>query len=132
MFPTLDRLMNITCEDFRDCKVGFRDKYLVEIIKSINNKELDINKIYNMNSTDAMDYLMKFKGIGMKVASCILLFAYHKFDVFPIDTWVKKFMLSDYGIEGEERIRKYAKETYKEYCGLAIQYMFNGKRNKDM
>ena len=41
-------------------------------------------------------------------------------------------MLSDYGFEGEENIRKYARDTYKEYSGLAIQYMFNGKRNKDV
>ena len=132
LFPSIDKLLEITCDDFRECKVGFRDKYLVEIIKSIKSKELNVNNIYNMETEDAMEYLTKFKGIGMKVASCILLFAYHKFDVFPIDTWVKKFMLSDYGIEGEDNIRKFAKDTYKEYSGLAIQYMFNGKRNKDL
>ena len=84
-----------------------------------------------MDSSDAINYLISFKGIGMKVASCILLFAYQRFDVYPVDTWVKKFMLEDYGIEGEANIRKFASETYKEYCGLAIQYMFNSKRNKD-
>jgi len=130
LFPSIDKLLNISINDFRECKVGFRDKYLVNIIKSINNKELDINSINDMNSEDAMKYLISFKGIGMKVASCILLFAYQKFDVFPIDTWVKKFMLDEYGIEGEDNIRTFAKETYKEYSGLAIQYMFNVKRNK--
>lgn len=131
LFPKLEKLVNINEEEFRECKVGFRDKYLVGIIKAINNKELDIDKIYSMNSSDAINYLISFKGIGMKVASCILLFAYQRFDVYPVDTWVKKFMLEDYGIEGEANIRKFASETYKEYCGLAIQYMFNSKRNKD-
>lgn len=131
LFPSLEKLVNITEEEFRECKVGFRDKYLVGIIKSISSGELDIEKIYEMSSNDAINYLMNFKGIGMKVASCILLFAYQKFDVYPVDTWVKKFMLDNYGIEGEVNIRKYASETYGEYSGLAIQYMFNGKRNKD-
>lgn len=131
LFPKLEKLVNITEEEFRECKVGFRDKYLIGIIKDINNKELDIDKIYEMDSSDAINYLISFKGIGMKVASCILLFAYQRFDVYPVDTWVKKFMLEDYGIEGEANIRKFAGETYKEYCGLAIQYMFNSKRNKD-
>jgi len=130
LFPTLDKLSIITMEEFRECKVGFRDKYLVDIIKSIVNKELDINKIYEMNSIDALKYLMNFKGIGMKVASCILLFAYQKFDVYPIDTWVKQYMESEYGIIGEDNIRKHAESTYGEYSGLAIQYMFNSKRNK--
>ena len=130
LFPSLEKLSKISLEDFRLCKVGFRDKYLVSIIKKIVNNGLDINNIYNMNSSDALDYLMKNKGIGMKVASCILLFAYQKFDVYPVDTWVKKYMETEYGIVGENNIRKYASLTYKEYSGLAIQYMFNNKRNK--
>lgn len=131
LFPSIDKLKTLSTLDFRNCKVGFRDKYLYEIMRNIENNILDINSIYNMNSEDALKYLITFKGIGNKVASCILLFAYQKFDVYPIDTWVKKFMKEDYNIEGEQNIKKFTYNTYKEYSGLAIQYMFNYKRNKD-
>lgn len=130
LFPSLEKLMTLSQDDFRKCKVGFRDKYLYEIINNIKSNNLDLEKIYNMNSDDARNYLMSFKGIGNKVASCILLFAYQKFDVYPIDTWVKKFMKEDYNIEGENNIRDFTYNTYKEYSGIAIQYMFNYKRNK--
>lgn len=130
LFPSYDELKNLSVSDYRNYKVGFRDKYLYEIVKSINDSKLDINKIYDMKSEDALDYLMTFKGVGPKVASCILLFAYQKFDVYPTDTWVKKFMKDDYNIEGEASIRKYTKSVYGKYSGLAIQYMFNFKRNK--
>ena len=130
LFPSIDKLKTLTISDFRNCKVGFRDKYLYEIMRSIENNLLDIESIYNMNSEDSLKYLVSFKGIGNKVASCILLFAYQKFDVYPIDTWVKKFMKEDYNIEGEQNIKKFTYDTYKEYSGLAIQYMFNYKRNK--
>jgi len=130
LFPSIDKLKTLTITDFRNCKVGFRDKYLYEIMRSIENNLLDIESIYNMNSEDSLKYLIGFKGIGNKVASCILLFAYQKFDVYPIDTWVKKFMKEDYNIEGEQNIKKFTYDTYKEYSGLAIQYMFNYKRNK--
>ena len=129
LFPSIDKLSELNVSDFRECKVGFRDKYLYEIVKSIKDNTLDIDSIYNMNSTEALKYLTNFKGIGNKVASCILLFAYQKFDVYPIDTWVKKFMQDEYGIIGEENIKEYTKNKYKEYSGLAIQYMFNYKRN---
>lgn len=129
LFPTIDEFKKLSVNDYRNCKVGFRDKYLYEVVNKINNGELDLNKIYSMESIDALNYLMSFKGIGMKVASCILLFAYQKFDVFPIDTWVKKFMKDDYNIEGEKNIRDFAYKKYNEYSGLAIQYMFNYKRN---
>lgn len=130
LFPSLEKLSSLSISDFRNCKVGFRDKYLYEIVNSINNSELNLEKIYDMTGDEALNYLIGFKGIGMKVASCILLFAYQKFDVYPIDTWVKKYMKEDYNIEGEKNIREFTLKTYKEYSGLAIQYMFNYKRNK--
>ena len=130
LFPSIEKLSNLSVEDFRSCKVGFRDKYLFEIIECINNKELELDKIYDMTGDEALKYLVGFKGIGMKVASCILLFAYQKFDVYPVDTWVKKFMKEDYNIEGEQKIREFTNKTYGKYSGLAIQYMFNYKRNK--
>ena len=130
LFPSYERLKDVSMMDYRMCKVGFRDKYIYEIVQNINNGTFDIDSIYNLSSEDSLNYLISFKGIGNKVASCILLFAYQKFDVYPIDTWVKKFMLDDYNIEGEKNIREFTKNTYKEYSGLAIQYMFNYKRNK--
>ena len=130
LFPSYQDLKAIKEEEYRECKVGFRDKYLLGIVESINNKTLDLDKIYDMTSDEALNYLMSFKGIGNKVASCILLFAYQKFDVYPIDTWVKKFMKDDYNIEGLKEIKEFTVKTYKEYSGLAIQYMFNYKRNK--
>lgn len=129
LFPDIDTLKNLSIEDFRKCKVGFRDKYLYGILENICNNNLNLDIIYTMNSEEAMKYLIKNKGIGMKVASCILLFAYQKFDVFPIDTWVKKYMKDKYNIEDEKNIREFTYNKYKEYSGLAIQYMFNYKRN---
>ena len=84
-----------------------------------------------MNTNDALAYLMNNKGIGEKVASCILLFRYARFDVFPIDTWIKKYMLENYNIKTIKGIKKYSIDHYGENCGLVLQYMFNAKRNKN-
>ena len=84
---------------------------------------------YKLDTKKAMDKLMENIGIGPKVAACILLFAYQKYDVFPVDTWVKKIMEKDYGIKGETNIRAFAKEKYGKYSGIAIQYLFNYSRN---
>lgn len=129
LFPSLDNLKKITKEDFRNMKTGFRDEYLYTFIKRLSDKEYDLDLIDNMNSEKAMKYLMSNKGIGEKVASCILLFSYSRFDVFPIDTWVKKYMKETYNIEGVNNIKKFTNEKYKDYTGLVIQYMFHYKRN---
>ena len=127
LFPSLDKLKKLSKKDFRDCKVGFRDEYLYSIV----NSDIDLDSINNMDSNTALNYLMSYKGIGPKVASCILLFAYKRLDVYPVDTWVKKYMKDTYNIEGEKNIRKFTSDRYKEYSGLVIQYMFNYKRNNN-
>ena len=72
LFPNEEKLKNVSIEDYRNLKTGFRDKYLYEFVQKVNNKEFDLKKINDMNSIDALDYLMSNKGIGEKVASCIL------------------------------------------------------------
>lgn len=131
LFPTQKQLSKCTIDELRNLKTGFRDKYIYEFVNKVNNNEIDLDEIDNMNSETAMKYLMNNKGIGEKVASCILLFAYSRLDVFPIDTWVKKYMKDEYNIESVDNIRKFTKDKYKDYSGLAIQYMFHYKRNKE-
>ena len=130
LFPSIDELKNASVSDFRSCKAGFRDKYLYEFIDKINSGSFDLNLIDSMNSSDALEYLMSNKGIGEKVASCILLFGYHRFDVFPIDTWVKKYMKDKYNLDKITDIRKFMFDKYSDNCGLAIQYIFHYNRNK--
>ena len=130
LFPSLDEISSCDIETLRNCKTGFRDKYIYEFVQKLIDREFDIDSIDNMDSIDALNYLKTLNGVGDKVASCILLFAYHRFDVFPIDTWVKKYMKEKYNIEGIDKIQKFVKNKYGNYSGLAIQYMFHYKRNK--
>ncbi len=127
LFPIYDQLKDLKATDYREFGVGFRDKYIYEFIN--NYKKLkDIN---SLSTEDALKELMKIKGIGLKVASCILLFGYKRLDTFPIDTWVKQNISINYGIKDDQKtIEKFARERYKEYSGLAIQYMFHSQRNK--
>lgn len=129
LFPQYKDLKDVSIEDFRECKVGFRDKYLKSMVDKLNNDEINLDEFYKLDTKEALNKLMENVGIGPKVASCILLFAYQKYDVFPIDTWVKKVMKNDYGIEGETKIREFATRTYGKYSGIAIQYLFNYGRN---
>ena len=130
LFPRYKDLKDLSVEAFRNCKVGFRDKYLKSMVDKLNNNEINLDEFYSVDTKEALDKFMENVGIGPKVASCILLFAYQKYDVFPIDTWVKKVMKNDYEIEGEKNIRDFATKTYGKYSGIAIQYLFNYGRNK--
>ncbi len=127
LFPTYEKLKNLKVEDFTSLKVGFRDKYLYDFI----NKYESLKDLDNLSTSDALKELMNVKGIGMKVASCILLFGYKRLDTFPIDTWVKHNISENYNIKNDQKsIEKFAREMYGDYSGLAIQYMFHSERNK--
>lgn len=130
LFPPINKLINLSKEEFKEYKVGFRDIYLCSTIKRINDNLCNLNEIENMSSDEAIKYLMLNKGIGLKVASCILLFSYHRFDVFPIDTWVLKYCKENFGLNNKNQISEYFNSKYKQYCGIAIQYIFNYNRNK--
>ena len=126
LFPKYEKLKKLNTNDFRELGVGFRDKYLKDFI----DKYETLENINNLSTEDALKELMKVKGIGLKVASCILLFGYKRKDVFPIDTWVKQNIAENYNIKNDMKsIEKFAKEKYDKYSGLAIQYLFHSQRN---
>lgn len=132
LFPTLKKLKRLSYKQYRDCGVGFRDKYIKDaVIYAYKNPEFLV-KLSRYKSDKALNELLKLTGIGVKVASCILLFGYGKLDVFPIDTWVKKNMEYNYPeVKNDiKNISEFTKCKYGEYSGLAIQYMFNAERNK--
>lgn len=126
LFPTHEELKNITSEELRSLGVGFRDKYILDFLGKYDElKGIDI-----LSTNEALDELMKVKGIGLKVASCILLFGYSRFDVYPIDTWVKQFISNKYNIKNDQKaIEKFTKEKFNELSGVAIQYMYHSERN---
>ena len=123
-FPTLQKLKEIPMEFFRSIGAGYRDKYLYETIQSIDCKIID--DISNMPTDLARRELMKFKGVGRKVADCILLFGFGKTDVFPTDTWILKCYKSLFGVDLDDAIKISNKfvERYKVLSGYAQQYLF--------
>lgn len=131
LFPTYAQIKNITLEELRLSGVGFRDKYIINALNVIKDNPNFLSELDNMETVNALNELMKIKGIGKKVASCILLFGYGRFDVFPIDTWVRKYVSKIIGIKDDINvISEYMSSKYGKYSGLVIQYFYNFERNK--
>ena len=135
-FPTVEELSKATIEDLRSLGLGFRDVRVYETTRKILNKEVDLEKLHKEADTQKVrDILLTLDGVGPKVADCILLFSTLKrFDVFPIDVWVRRVMNELY-IKNEDEtkvnkkeIEKLAKEKYGALEGLAQQYLFYWKR----
>ena len=135
-FPTLDQLKNVSVEEFRNLGAGFRDRRLYETIHMLLDGTVNISGLYVEKDTQKVrDELLKLSGVGPKVADCILLFSdLKRFDVFPIDVWVRRVMNELYIKNPDEtkvnkkQIEKIAKEKFGALEGLAQQYLFYWKR----
>ena len=131
-FPTPEQLKDVTVEDYRKLGLGFRDIRLYETTQMILNKDIDLEKLKNNpNTIEVREELLKLSGVGPKVADCILLFSTLKrFEVFPIDVWVRRVMNDLYIKQEDEtkvskkQIEKIAEEKFGNLAGLAQQYLF--------
>ena len=109
---------------------------ILEALKQVLNKEVDLKELENEKDTEKVrETLLTLPGVGPKVADCILLFSTLKrFEVFPIDVWVRRVMNDLYIKNPDEtkvnkrEIEKLAKEKYGDLAGLAQQYLFYWKR----
>lgn len=92
-FPTREQLLKASVEDFKSLGLGYRAQYLYNLIRQLENFDYDF--ITNNSSEKCLPILLKLSGVGPKIADCILLFGFHKADVFPVDTWIIK-VYNDY------------------------------------
>lgn len=127
-FPTPEAMASKDADYYAALGAGYRAPYLSETARAVA-EGFDLEKPLYMSGEEANKYLCTLKGVGPKVADCILLFAYHKSDVFPVDTWIRKVYADMTGKEATNKeIRKYLISTYGNLSGYAQQYLFFNKR----
>lgn len=131
LFPTPDELRDVTIDEFRECGVGFRDKYIYKTVEKINNKEIDLEQMQKLDTEKLKAALLSLMGVGPKVADCILLFSCARQEVFPIDVWVQRIMRRLYYNNEEvskNEILRYARENFGENAGIIQQHLFYNVR----
>jgi len=123
-FPEPEQLASLSKADLVECGCGYRAPYIEETTGEIA-EGYDLDSIRNLPYVRAKKELMHFKGVGPKVADCVLLFAFSKTDAFPADVWIKRVMSSLYSFSGNDReIYEFAKKRFGECSGIAQQYLF--------
>lgn len=133
-FPDIEALEKITEEDFREMKTGFRAPYLRDAVCRLGDGRISKDSMKGLSEVETRKKLMEIKGVGEKVANCVMLFSLGFRDAFPIDVWIKRIMENLY-FDGKdtskEEIQEFASKLYGEYGGYAQQYLFCfGRDNK--
>lgn len=132
-FPTPEELANVTVQDFRNLGLGFRDVRVYETVQKTLRKDIDLEQLEKEKDAETLrNKLLEIPGVGPKVADCIMLFSLKKYEVFPVDVWVRRVISELYFENVEQKpqtIQKFAKEQYGNLAGLAQQYLFYWRRD---
>lgn len=147
-FPTPEQLKNATLEDIQETGASFRSKYIIDTIYNINMaleakksgnltdelKRYDLDYIMSLPTDECHVALQAFKGVGAKVADCIMLFSMGKKSAFPVDVWIKRAMIHFYVAPDVSlnKIRVFGREKFGELSGLAQQYLFYYARENNI
>ena len=131
-FPTLQQLSKATVTDFNLLGAGYRSEYLIETIKLLQTEEFSIKNLKSLTTKELKKKLLMLKGVGPKVADCIMLFGFSRTDVFPVDTWIRKFyyMFEDKKLS-DEKISTYFVNKFEALSGYIQQYVYNFMINKN-
>jgi len=116
------------------CKLGYRQPFVFRTACDIHNREAWEQTVSALPYEEARKELMKRTGIGPKAADCIILFAFGKYEAFPVDVWIRRIMQEHYPVPLDsgkaltkkeyDSIRNFGREYFGEYCGYAQEYLF--------
>ncbi len=128
-FPTPARLAEATERELRECKLGFRAKSLLASAVAVASGRFDLKTLAHEATPVARDRLCSLPGVGRKVANCVLLFAYERLDVVPVDIWIARVLHAMHKrstslIELEE----FSNRQFGRYAGYIQQYLFHHAR----
>lgn len=131
-FPTPRALAQAGLCDMASCRMGFRAPNVRSAAVMIADGEFDLYSIKNLSYEEGREELVKIRGVGNKIADCVLLFAFGKLESFPVDTHIEQIMERYYSenlkdvtkSKKRDAIADSARRYFGKYCGYAQEYLY--------
>lgn len=119
-FPQPEALLAAGERGLRACGVGYRAPYLLDAARRVLDGRTDLVAMAALPDGGLLEQLLQIHGVGVKVASCVMLFGYHRLSAAPVDVWIRRVIEEDYG--GRSPF-----PGYGERAGIFQQYLFYGR-----
>jgi len=131
-FPSPNALARATERELRKCGLGYRAKNLLATAKRVASGEADLDSWRALSERQLREHLCELPGVGMKVANCVMLFAYERSAAFPVDVWIERVLRESYFVRERKVTSKAMAEFVANYFGAhggyAQQYLFHHAR----
>jgi N-glycosylase/DNA lyase len=130
-YPKVERIAEETTDALRSkCKVGYRAEYLRNISQALLSENI-VGYLESLDTDEAKNYLMSFKGIGSKVSDLILMYGLGRRDVFPLDVWVKRAIKREYfgnDDASDKDVYRFAREYFGNFASIVNLMIFAFER----
>lgn len=130
-FPSPETVCAVGEAGLRACRMGFRAASLLGAARAVVDGKLDLEGLGTLPTGAAREQLMALRGVGQKIADCVLLFAYGRQDAFPVDVWVARMLQVVYFPRRKPslaELREFSSGHFGPYGGYAQQYLFHYAR----
>ena len=112
-FPSRDEMVSMSLEDISALGVGYRADY----IRSAVDFAPDLKAWEDYSDEELYAALLSLRGVGKKVADCVMLFAFARYGRFPVDVWMQRIQDKYYG-------GSFDTSGYPDTAGIMQQFMF--------
>ncbi|MCF7762999.1 MAG: hypothetical protein K9N62_04945 [Verrucomicrobia bacterium] len=128
VFPTPARLAQVSEMELRDCRMGFRARYLREAAVRVAEGSIRLDQLHACPVEEARRVLMEIPGVGRKIADCVLLFGFGFQGAFPIDVWIANGLRELYFQNQPVSLRQlleFSADHFGPFAGYAQQFLFH-------
>jgi N-glycosylase/DNA lyase len=136
-FPTPQQVVERQ-DSAATCGLGYRCGRFVQFAQRVWDGELNLVALRRKPYEDCVKELVRFEGVGNKVADCIAVFSLDHLEAFPIDVRIKRVLTERYRATGSYRkMSQFARAHFGPYAGYAQEYLYfamdreNQKKNLD-
>lgn len=130
-FPDASEIAGSTESVLRKIGLGYRAPFLLKTARMISSDHGHFNRIRAADYAQAKEELIRYPGVGAKIADCVLLFGFQKYEAFPVDVWIlraiKKLYFRNRKIS-EKKAQEFAQKRWKDRAGYIQQYLYHGVR----
>jgi len=130
-FPSPIQITGLTESEMKSFGLGYRAQFVLKTSKMIEENKILLSDLYNEDYFDSLKFLLTFPGVGDKVANCVLIYSLKKYKAFPVDLWVERLLVEDYGLNKKMSLinkRKWGQNYFGKYSGIIQHYLFHYKR----
>ncbi len=95
-FPTPEAIAASSIEELNTCSLGYRSNYILKTARMVASRQADLDDFGRLSDPELKEALLRFPGVGIKVADCVMLFAYARTKAFPRDVWINRVIDKHY------------------------------------